>query len=278
MSKLETLLVSTHDAIATVTMNRPRKRNAISPTMLHEMLTTFELLEADPAVRVVVLRGAEGVFSAGMDLKEYFRDAEHDEFLRNRNRRMFTDITVRNLGMFPKPTIASVAGYCFGGAFQLVTACDIAVAANEATFGLSEVNWGRMPAGMVSKVVSDFVGLRRALYWALTGFTFDGQAAATAGLVSESVPGEHLEARTVELARHLSRLDPSALRATKEALRQVGPMSNEQASWWLMSKTRELASRQEQAGVGGQGLTSFLEGTYRPGLQSYTEADPEPRA
>jgi trans-feruloyl-CoA hydratase/vanillin synthase len=226
-------------------------------------------------VRVLVLQGAEGVFSAGMDLKEYFREAEHDEFLRMRNRRMFTDLTTRTLGMFPKPTIASVAGFCFGGAFQLVGACDIAVAADEATFGLSEVNWGAMPAGMVSKVVADFVGLRRALYWALTGFTFDGRAALSAGLVSESVPAAQLADRTRDLARHLAGLDPAALRATKEALRQVVHMSNEQASWWLMSKASELTWRHERSGLGGQGLSSFLEGSYRPGFQSYTQTDTE---
>ncbi len=273
--KLETLLVEQADGVATVTMNRPRKRNAINPTMLREMLAAFEELEADLSVRVLVLRGAQGVFSAGMDLKEYFQQAEHDEFLRNRNRRMFTDITTRNLGMLPKPTIASVDGYCFGGAFQLVTACDIAVAADEATFGLSEVNWGAMPAGMVSKVVTDFVGLRKALFWGLTGFTFKGREAAQAGLVSESVPHGDLEARTAELARHLAGLDPAALRATKEALRQVAPMSNEQASWWLMSKNNELTWRHAQSGVGFKGRDAFLDGSYRPGFGSYTAADPK---
>ena len=138
--------------VAWVTMNRPDKRNAISPRLAAEMVEVLDALETDSRCGVLVLTGAGEAFSAGMDLKEYFRETDHltpDE--RARIFRVNAQWQWRRLRFYPKPTIAMVNGWCFGGAFTPMIACDLAVAAESAVFGLSEINWGIIPAGIVTK-------------------------------------------------------------------------------------------------------------------------------
>ena len=102
-----------------------------------------------------------------------------------------------------KPTIAMVNGYCYGGAFTALAACDIVIASENATFGLSEVNWGILPGGNVSKVFSDMVSFRNALFYAMTGRTIDGRKAAEMGIATLTVPAEKLREETVAIAREL---------------------------------------------------------------------------
>ena len=141
----ETLLVDKADGIATVTFNRPKKRNAMNPALHQDMTHVLEALRYDDDVRVVVLTGAGGSFCAGMDLKEFFTDlkGKPDEY--DRITRLAVEWRGRTLRYYPKPTIAMVNGFCFGGAFSIVEGCDLAVAAEEATFGLSEINFKLFP-------------------------------------------------------------------------------------------------------------------------------------
>src|SRR6478609_12221062 len=176
------VLVEFEDGIAWVTMNRPEKRNAMSPALNEEMRATVEALASDERCKVFVLSGAGDSFAAGMDLKEYFRetDGQPDTVILN-VRRTAEEWQWRRLRDYPKATIAMVNGWCFGGAFTPVVACDLAIAADEATFGLSEVNWGIPPGGVVSKALADTVGTRAALLHIMTGRTFDGCRAAEMG-------------------------------------------------------------------------------------------------
>ena len=145
-------------------LNRPDKRNAMNPTMNTEMIEVLEALDADDACLVVVLTGAGDAFSAGMDLKEYFRDVDAGPaHVQRRVRRDSAQWQWRLLRTYAKPTIAMVNGWCFGGAFTPLVACDLAIAADEATFGLSEVNWGIPPGGVVSRALAETVGTRAAL-------------------------------------------------------------------------------------------------------------------
>lgn len=180
--------------------------------------------------------------------------------------------------MFPKPTIAMIDGWCLGGAFTIVCSCDLAVAAADARFALTEVNWGGSPAGMVSKVLGSTVAYRDALWYALTAEQFDGTKAAEIKLVNRAVPQDHLRAETLALAQRLAGLDGPALRTTKEAFKQALDMSYEQAFWWLQSKSNELKWRHDRAGTGGQGVKDFVAKKYKPGEASFTklaEAKPE---
>jgi trans-feruloyl-CoA hydratase/vanillin synthase len=279
----ETVLVRREQGIATVTLNRPEKRNAMNPQMHADMYDVIQKLEGDPETRVLVITGAGNSFCAGQDLKEYFKDNKDDESARIVNGRRADDWRNRLLRMFPKPTIAMVNGYCFGGAFTIVCSCDIAIAADDAVFGLSEVNWGSIPGGMVSKVIASTMMFRDALYYAMTAETFDGRQAAEIKLVNRSVPRDLLEVDVMTLAAKLASMDGPALRATKEAIKQVVDMSYEQAYWWLMAKSNELRWRHDQgADEHFAGIDRFLDKGYRPGYSSHTEhedpqAEPPPK-
>ena len=149
-----TVRVEVEDGIAWVELNRPEKRNAMSPTLNAEMVEVLLELDADDDCGVLVLTGAGDAWSAGMDLKEYFREVDGGpEHVQRRVRRDAAYWQWRLLRTYAKPTIAMVNGWCFGGAFTPLVACDLAIAADEATFGLSEINWGIPPGSVVSKAL-----------------------------------------------------------------------------------------------------------------------------
>jgi trans-feruloyl-CoA hydratase/vanillin synthase len=266
------VLVKFEDGIAWVTMNRPEKRNAMSPALNEEMLATVQALAVDERCRVLVLTGAGESFAAGMDLKEYFRmtDGAPDTILLH-VRRVGEEWQWRRLRDYPKPTIAMVNGWCFGGAFTPVVACDLAIAAEEAIFGLSEINWGILPAGNVSKATIEAMGYRNSLYYAMTGESFDGRKAAEMGLVNEAVPRAKLEERTRALAQTLLEKNPTVLRNLKLAMKRVKYMDWEVSADYLYAKMAEAlhlggAQNREKA------MKAFLDDkTYRPGLQNFPE-------
>lgn len=268
-----TVLVSRVAGVATVTFNRPEKRNAMNPVMHVEMVEVLEGLATDPETRVVVITGAGESFSSGMDLKEYFQDLEDDQDQRDLYRRLSTEWSDRILRMFSKPTIAMVNGYCFGGALTIVASCDIAIAADEAVFGLSEVNLGYMPGGLVAKSIASLMPYRDAVYYAMTGERFDGPAAARLRFVNSSVPRASLESEVAKVAERLKALDPTAVRFCKEAVKQVMDMSYDQAYWFLAAKHNDLNWRHHQLGEEGKGIDLFLAKQYRPGISSYTKAE-----
>jgi len=272
MDAYQTILVDKSDGITTITFNRPDKRNAMNPLLHREMYDVLTRLEGDDETRVLVLTGAGSAFCAGQDLKEYFKETDDSVFEQNLNRRISNDWRDRILRMFARPTIAMVNGYCFGGAFTIVASCDFAIAAEDATFGLSEVNWGTIPGGLVSKVISGQMAYRDALYYAMLGETFDGRRAAEIKFVNRAVPGDALRAEVMALAHKLAGMDAAAIQATKIAFKQVVDMTYEQAYWWLTSKSNELKMQHTLAKEGGDGIDRFLAKEYRPGRGSYTES------
>ena len=193
----QTVKIDYDDGIAWVTLNRPEKKNALSPTLNREMLQILDALEVDDRCKVLVLTGAGESFSSGMDLKEYFKEVDKAtpvEVMRVRRNSMAWQW--RRLQTFPKPTIAMVNGWCFGGAFTPLVSCDLAICADEAVFGLSEINWGIIPAGNVAKAFAEKVSPADAAYYMMTGDTFDGQRASAMRLVNDSVPRAQLREHT----------------------------------------------------------------------------------
>jgi trans-feruloyl-CoA hydratase/vanillin synthase len=268
--RYETLLVGIEDQVATITLNRPEKKNAYSPKMADEFAAALEALRYDASAKVVVITGAGDAFCAGMDLKELFyglkrsNPAEYD-----RISRVVTSSRGRTLRYYPKPTIAMVNGFCFGGGFPIVECCDLAVAADEATFGLSEINFGMFPGGQVSRSIANVLGPRDALLYALTGRAFDGKEAARIGFVNFSVPRAKLKETTLALAREMTNKDPAALRATKDAYRFSLEMSWEAAMSYASAKEHEVTAAQGGGWV-EKGVGDFVKGEYRPGLESHT--------
>ena len=220
-NRWQTVKVEVEQGIAWVTLNRPEKRNAMSPTLNREMVEVLDVVEQDPEAGVLVLTGAGTAWTAGMDLKEYFREVDAaPEVFQEKIRREASEWQWRRLRLYSKPTIAMVNGWCFGGGFSPLVACDLAICADEATFGLSEINWGIPPGNLVSKAMADTVGHRESLYYIMTGKTFDGRKAAEMGLVNSSVPLAGLREAVVELAANLLDKNPVVLRAAKNGFKR----------------------------------------------------------
>jgi len=263
----KTVLVAVDNGIGWVTLNRPEKRNAMSPTLNQEMREVLETLELDEAVRVLVLTGAGESWSAGMDLKEYFRETDNaPEIVQEKVRRDASTWQWKLLRMYSKPTIAMVNGWCFGGAFSPLVACDLAIAAEEAVFGLSEVNWGIPPGNLVSKALADTVGHRKALEYILTGDTFTGRQAAEMGLVNKAVPLAQLREETIALAKKLLAKNSVVLRAAKQGFKRCRELTWEQSEDYLYAKFDQSQLRDAEHSR-ETGMRQFLdEKTLKPGL------------
>jgi trans-feruloyl-CoA hydratase/vanillin synthase len=264
--KYEAISVETDHGISWLMINRPDKRNAMSPQVHLEMDEVLDDLAVDSATEVLVLTGAGNqAFSAGQDIKLYFRANAGDAAARHKLRRASNNWRWQKLSTFPKPTIAMVNGYCFGGAFTQVCACDFALAADEAMFGLSEINWGILPGGIVSWNVAQTLNFRDALYYAMTGDSFDGKQAKQMGFVNFSYPKPQLREETIKLAKKLMQKSPAAMRYTKEAIRAVRFMNEPQAQDYLNAKSDALRYN-DRENSREEGMKQFLdEKTYRPG-------------
>jgi trans-feruloyl-CoA hydratase/vanillin synthase len=261
--------VEIENGVAWVSLSRPDKRNCMNPTLNAAMHTVMDDLEIDESCRVLVLTGEGTAFSAGMDLKEYFRETEEKGHMAIRRAQRQSYGWWRRLRWFEKPTIAMVNGWCFGGAFAPLYACDLAIAADEAEFGLSEINWGILPGGGATKVVTDLVSLRDAMYLTLTGARIDGKRAAEIRLVNESVPLAQLRARVRALADVLISKNPATLKAAKDAVRRVTTMTYDEAEDYLVVRQESLNYLDKSDGR-HEGIRQFIdEKSYKPGLASY---------
>ena len=265
----ENITVNIRNGIAWTALNRPEKKNAMSPDLHYDMDDAIGRLETEPEVKAVVIMGSGGNFSSGQDLKKFFREQEGDPFERKRSQRVANSWRWERLINYDKPTIAMVQGYCVGGAFMQLLGTDFALAAKNATFSLSEVNWGILPGALVSKVVADALLPRHALYYACLGEPFDGDEAARIGLVNFSYPEEELEKQTTDLAERLMKKSPAVLRATKQALRKVRTMDFDQSYDYLAEKGRAIRVIDSQNSY-NQGLDQFIkEKSYKPTYEPF---------
>jgi feruloyl-CoA hydratase/lyase len=266
----KTVKVDVEEGIAWVAFNRPEKRNAMSPTLNKEMIEVLEAIELDAQAQVLVLTGEGDAWTAGMDLKEYFREVDAGpEILQEKIRRDACRWQWQLLRMYAKPTIAMVNGWCFGGGFSPLVACDLAIAADEAVFGLSEINWGIPPGNLVSKAMADTVGHRQALHYIMTGDTFTGPEAAQMGLVNKSVPRANLREETRALAMKLLDKNPVVLRAAKHGFKRCRELTWDQNEDYLYAKLDQAQHRDTEHGR-EKGLKQFLdEKSIKPGLQTY---------
>jgi trans-feruloyl-CoA hydratase/vanillin synthase len=257
--------------IAWVSFNRPEKRNCMSPKLNRRMLEIIDELEFRDDVGVLVLTGEGSAWSAGMDLKEYFRETEEKGLKGVRHSQREAYAWWKRLRWYQKPTIAMVNGWCFGGGYGPLFACDLAFAAEEAQFGLSEINWGILPGGGASKVATELLPFRKAMYHAMMGENVDGKTAALWGLVNEAVPLAELRGRVVEVCENLLKKNPVALKATKDAIRRVREMTYENAEDYLI-RAQEAANSFDNEGR-KEGIRQFIDDkSYRPGLGAYDKS------
>jgi len=259
------------NGIAWVSFNRPDKRNCMSPNLNRRMGEILDEIEYRDDFGVLVLKGEGTAWSAGMDLKEYFRENEAKGLGAVRQAQRESYGWWRRLRWYHKPTIAMVNGWCFGGGYGPLYACDLAIAADEAQFALSEINWGILPGGGATKVAVDLMPMRDAMYHAMTGELIDGIKAAQWRLVNESVPLAQLETRVTQLANVLLKKNAVALKATKDAVRRVKEMTYDNAEDYLI-RAQEAANSFDNDGR-KEGIRQFIdEKTYKPGLGAYDKA------
>jgi trans-feruloyl-CoA hydratase/vanillin synthase len=268
MAEADTVAVTIDSRIAWVSFNRPEKRNSMNPKLNRQMKRVLEDLEFRDDVGVLVLGGEGSAWSAGMDLHEYFRENEKKGLWAIRKSQREAYGWWERLRWYEKPTIAMVNGWCFGGAYGPLFGCDLAIAAEDAQFGLSEINWGILPGGGASKVISELVGFRRAMYHAMMGENIDGRTAAEWGLVNEAVPAGKLRERVTEVADVLLGKNPTALRATKWAIRRVREMTYDNAQDYLV-RAQEAANFFDGDGRKEATRQFIDEKSFKPGLRAY---------
>jgi enoyl-CoA hydratase/carnithine racemase len=244
------LLIGRDGAAATITLNRPEKRNALSLELMEELVDALERLGADREVRAIVVAGAGPAFSAGHDLGEMVaRDTAFYE-------KLFDVCTVlmETIHRVPQPVIAKVHATATAAGCQLVASCDLAVAAEEAKFATPGVKIGLFCSTPMVPL-SRAVGRKRALQLLLTGDPIDAQTAADWGLVNLVVPAEELDATVAGLVEKIARSSPLIVGIGKEAFyRQVD--LDEHSAYEL---TRQVMSRNAEADDAQEGMTAFLE-------------------
>jgi trans-feruloyl-CoA hydratase/vanillin synthase len=268
-AEADTVSASVRNGIAWVKFNRPEKRNCMSPKLNRQMLRVIEELEFRDDVGVLVLTGEGEAWSAGMDLKEYFRETEEQGLPGIRRSQREAYAWWERLRNYQKVTIAMINGWCFGGAYGPLFACDLAFCSDDAQFGLSEINWGILPGGGATKVAAELMPMRKAMQHALLGENLSGKEAEAAALVNESLPAAKLEARVIEVANKLLLKNWHTLKATKDAMRRVREMTYQNAEEYLI-RAQEGLNWHDKSDGRHVAMKQFLDDkTFKPGLGTY---------
>jgi methylglutaconyl-CoA hydratase len=249
----QTVLISETAGVRTITLNRPERRNALTPEMQAELIAAFNDAGDSETTRVVVLTGFGDAFCAGLDLSA-LQAMQHKTALElsddtHRISRLF-----RTLYELPVPTIAAVNGHAIAGGTGLATICDFTFAVPTVKFGYTEVKIGFVPA-LVSAYLTLQIGEKRARNLLLTGRLFDAAEACSLGLVTEVVAPELLSARVEALAQMLIANSPSSLRATKELL------ANQNRHWLdaAIHRSMQANALSRETPDFHEGISAFLE-------------------
>lgn len=251
----EPVLTEIDEGVATLTLNRPRVHNAFDDVLVEALSEALKSVESERAVRAVVLTGEGASFSAGADLNWMRRMVAAGEKENRKDARRLAKL-MRTLNQLAKPTVARVNGAAYGGGVGLVACCDIAIAAKEAKFGLTEVRLGLVPAA-ISPYVIDAIGGRQARRWFLTGEIFDAETALRMGLVHQVVPARQLDAAVDAQLALLRGAGPEAVVQAKALVqRVVHPDGKARRS--LDEDNADLIARLRVSPEGQEGLTAFL--------------------
>ena len=250
----ETLEIQRKAGVATIWMNRPDVHNAFNAQLIADLTTACIELDADDAVRAVVLAGRGKSFSAGADLN-WMKAAGEASEAENFADAMKLAGMLRTLAEMKKPTIARVHGAALGGGMGLASACDICIAGDKAVFATSEVKFGIIPSA-ISPYVIRAIGERQAYRYFQTAERIDARRAAELGLAHEAVASDALDAKVKEVVDALLLGGPKSQSAAKELIRAV---ANRPLSDAVMEDTARRIARARVSAEGREGVAAFLE-------------------
>jgi methylglutaconyl-CoA hydratase len=253
---MSAILVTDRGAVRYIALNRPEVHNAFDDALIAELTTALIDAGHDGTVRALVLTGTGASFSAGADLN-WMRGMAAASEEENREDSLRLAALVRTLQFLPKPTIARVNGAAYGGGVGLVAACDIAIGADGAKFGLTEVKLGLVPA-VISPYVVSAIGVRQARRLFLTGETFDAAEACRLGLLHRAVPAEALDEAVDSTLRLLAKAGPQAQREAKQLALRMAGIDQERAGR-LDALNADLIARLRVSEEGQEGLGAFLD-------------------
>lgn len=252
--RYETIKVSEDGRVATVTLARPDVRNAFNETMIAELTTAFEWLDAHEGVRAIVLAAEGPAFCAGADLNWMKRMAGYSDDENRADARKLARM-LEAIHRCGKPVIARVHGNAYAGGVGLVAASDIAVAVDGAKFCLSEARLGLIPA-TIAPYVTRAMGERAARRYFTTAEVFDSTRAAALGFIHEAVPADALDETVAKLAATLVANGPDAVRACK---RLVADVADRPLDASLIEQTAEWIARTRGGSEAREGIAAFLE-------------------
>jgi enoyl-CoA hydratase len=251
MAGKNVVLIEKHDSIATITVNRPDKLNALNAEVRVGVAMALEQLRQDDEVRVAIITGAgDKAFIAGADIAEFKGKSGVEGYHYIQTGDVYSAVE-----RFPKPLIAMVNGFCLGGGCEVALACDIRIASEVAKFGQPEINLGLIPGGGGTQRLPRLIGQGRAMQLIYTGDIIDAAAAERIGLVDEVVPQDELKDHVMALAGKIAEKSPAALQATKESIRAAWQMPLddglrfEKAWFGLLFSTEDMS----------EGVGAFLE-------------------
>jgi len=256
MTDAQAYQLERHDQVAWLWLNRPDVHNAFDDALIAELTRELTTLAADTDLRALVIAGRGASFSAGADLNWMGRmaSATHEQ---NREDSLGLANLMRTLAFFPKPTVARIQGAAFGGGVGLIACCDIALAADHAKFGLTEVKLGLVPA-VISPYVVEAIGPRQARRYFLTGESFDAVTAQQLGLVHMAVPADELDAALNKQLDLLLRAGPAAVRVAKQLVFGIRG-TDDQRQGKMDAHTSDLIASLRVSPEGQEGITAFLE-------------------
>ena len=249
---LHDVLYDVSDRVATITLNRPERRNAVGPQMLRDLLAALAEAKRDPEVHVVLLTGAgEKAFSAGADLSAM--SADEPEVLRHEERGLFVELflEMQRLG---KPIVGCINGHALAGGFGIALSCDVLVAAETAQFGTPEIRVGLWPMMIMSIVIRN-LGRKRALELFMSGERIDARTAQQWGFVNRVAPADEVRTQAFEWARQLTQWSPLTMRMGRDAFYEIDGLDVEPALHYLQAQLSILSLSDDFR----EGITAFLQ-------------------
>lgn len=248
------ILVSQSDNIATITLDRPEKRNALDNVIVHDLVTALKKLALDKKVGVLIIKANGDHFCAGADIS-WMQKIAQSTTEENQQDALQLAMLMHSIHTFPKPVIVLTQGTTLGGGLGIVAACDIAIAAENASFSFSEVKIGIAPS-VVSPYVIAAMGERAARYYFLTAEKFDAYEARRIGFIHQIVDLGALNNKGMSLANELLKHSPAALAETKKLVSRV---AREKMSDHLIQFTAEHLATVRTQPDAKEGLKAFLE-------------------